>query len=284
MKADRNAPDENATASPPSDAVPSTSRRRRRRRRRRPSPSPSRRRLLLLASAAAALALITIGALVFTGTLWPTRTAALRYPVQGVDVSAYQGTIDWDVLAAEDIDFAWIKATEGSGYQDPRFADNWAGAHATDLLVGAYHFLSVDSPGADQAANVVDTVPRNRGDLPVVIDVECYAEYCAAPPDAAAVREVLDPLLEAVEQHYGRPAVLYATRDWYERYLSDGYAENPIWFRSVATSPTLVDGRDWTFWQWSARERLDGYDGDEQLIDMNAFDGGRADLDELLLP
>jgi len=242
------------------------------------------RRWGVAAASSGVVALVVIAALVATGTLWPTRTAALRYPVQGVDVSAYQGTVDWGVLAEQGIDFAWIKATEGSTYQDPRFADNWAGAHDTDLLVGAYHFLSIDSPGADQAANVVATVSRQRGDLPVVVDVECYAGYCDAPPSAEAVRTVLDPLLAAVEQHYGRPAVLYATRDWYERYLAGGYPDNPIWFRSVATSPRLVDDRDWTFWQWSARERLDGYEGDEEFIDMNAFRGSRDELEALLLP
>jgi lysozyme len=243
-----------------------------------------RRRRLVLSAAVVALALLVMAALLVSGTLWPTRTAALRYPVQGVDVSAYQGTIDWDVLAEQDIDFAWIKATEGSSYQDPRFADNWAGAHDTDLLVGAYHFLSIDSPGTDQAVNVTATVSRHQGDLPVVVDVECYAEYCDAPPPAARVREVLDPLLLAIEQHYGRPAVLYATRDWYERYLAGGYPDNPVWFRSVTTSPHLTDDRDWKFWQWSAREQLDGYRGDEEFIDMNAFRGDREELESLLLP
>jgi len=243
-----------------------------------------RRRRLVIAGAVAALAVLVIAALLFTGTLWPTRTVALRYPVQGVDVSAYQGTINWDALTSQDIEFAWIKATEGSSYQDPRFASNWAEAHDTDLLVGAYHFLSVDSPGTDQAANVIATVSRNRGDLPVVVDVECYAEYCDAPPPAATVKETLDPLLLAIEQHYGRPAVLYATRDWYERYLAGSYPDNPIWFRSVATSPHLADDRDWTFWQWSAREQLDGYDGDEKFIDMNALRGNREELESLLLP
>ena len=78
--------------------------------------------------------------------------------------------------------------------------------------------------------------------------------------------------------------MLYATRDWYERYLAGSYPTNPIWFRSVATSPHLADDRDWTFWQWSVREKLDGYDGDEEFNDMNAFRGDRAELDSLLLP
>lgn len=230
------------------------------------------------------VAAAAVAALLVSGIVWPTRVAALRYPVQGVDVSAYQGAIDWPVLARQDIDFAYVKATEGAGTQDSRFAANWSAAHETDLLVGAYHFLSIDSSGGAQAANVFATVDRRSGDLPLVVDVECYAAYCDAPPSRAEVRAVLDPLLAAVERHYGRPAVLYATRDWYERYLADAYPDNPIWFRSVLTAPHIDDGRDWTFWQWSARERLDGYDGDEAFIDRNAFSGSRADLDAMRLP
>ena len=108
--------------------------------------------------------------LVWNGVLWPNRLAADSYAVRGVDVSAYQGEIDWPVLAAEDLDFAFIKATEGSAHEDERFAANWEGARATDLLVGAYHFLSFESPGADQAAHMIDVVPAESGTLPPVVD------------------------------------------------------------------------------------------------------------------
>lgn len=63
--------------------------------------------------------------LVGTGVVWPGRVFASGHPVRGVDVSSYQGEIDWSVLAAQDLTFAWIKATEGSSSTDPRFATNW---------------------------------------------------------------------------------------------------------------------------------------------------------------
>lgn len=216
--------------------------------------------------------------LVATGVLWPNRFFAAGYSVRGVDVSVYQGDIDWDTLADQDIDFAFIKATEGSGSQDSRFAENWQAARQTDLLVGAYHFLSFDSSGSTQADNIIATVPNETGALPVVVDVECYADYCATMPTKQQVRDILDPLLADLEAHYGAPPIIYATSDYYDSYLRDGYGENPIWIRSVFTPPTLPDGRAWDLWQYSNREKLPGYEGDEDYIDLNVF---RGTLDEL---
>jgi hypothetical protein len=65
------------------------------------------------------------------------------YPVRGVDVSSYQGIIDWNALAGQNIGFAFIKATEGNRYRDDCFSENWEQARQTDLLVGAYHFFSL---------------------------------------------------------------------------------------------------------------------------------------------
>ena len=78
----------------------------------------------------------------------------------GVDVSAFQGKIDWHILAGESISFAFIKATEGSGYVDDNFEDNWRKASQTDLKIGAYHFFSYDSSGLTQAENFIQTVPK----------------------------------------------------------------------------------------------------------------------------
>ena len=76
---------------------------------------------------------------------------AETYPVQGIDVSTYQGTIDWPVLASNDLTFAFIKATEGSSLQDEKFKYNWENAGKTHLKVGAYHFFSYETSGATQA-------------------------------------------------------------------------------------------------------------------------------------
>lgn len=240
-------------------------------------------RKILWATAAAVAVVAVVGVLVANGVVWPNRVLAARYEVRGVDVAHYQGEIDWDVLAAQDLDFAWIKATEGSAHTDPRFAANWAAAARTDLLVGAYHFMSFESPGADQAAHLAAEVPATPGTLPPVIDLEFYGEYFDDHPTAEEVHPILDPLVAGIEEHYGTYPVVYATEEAYDLYLAGRYPDLPIWIRSVAWAPRLSDGRNWTVWQYSNRDRLRGYDGVEPYIDMNVFAGTREELEALTL-
>ncbi|MBY0688689.1 lysozyme [Microbacterium marinilacus] len=218
------------------------------------------------------LELGVLAALVFSGAIWPGRVFASGYDVRGVDVSSYQGEIDWPELEAQGLDFAYIKSTEGSSFVDTRFEANWSGALDTELLVGAYHFMSFETPGERQAEHVIETVPDDST-MPVAVDVEFYGDYFEHPPSRAEVDAILVPLLERLESHYGVPAVIYATPEAYDRYIVGAYADNPIWIRSVVLPPRLADGRDWTIWQYSHRDRLEGYDGDEDFIDMNVVTG-----------
>jgi lysozyme len=159
----------------------------------------STRRKAVWTTAAGVAVLAVLGVLVANGVVWPNRIAAARYDVRGVDVAHYQGEIDWDVLAAQDLDFAWIKATEGASHTDPRFAANWAAATRTDLLVGAYHFMSFESPGADQAAQLAAEVPATPGTLPPVIDLEFYGAFYEDHPSPETVRAIFDPLVAGIE-------------------------------------------------------------------------------------
>ncbi|MFI2361579.1 GH25 family lysozyme [Promicromonospora sp. NPDC019610] len=251
-----------------------------------PAPRPSRSALRtgLWTTAAGVAVVAVLGALVATGTVWPNRIPAAAYEVRGVDVSHYQGEIAWDVLATQDLDFAWIKATEGASHTDPRFAENWAAATGTDLLVGAYHFMSFESPGAEQAAHLASEVPATPGTLPPVIDLEFYGPYFDDPPTPDEVCAILDPLVAGIEEHYGVPPIVYATEEAYDRYVAGRYPDLPVWIRSVAWPPRLSDGRDWTVWQYSNRDRLAGYDGAEPYIDLNVFAGTREELAHLTLP
>lgn len=124
-------------------------------------------RLFLALLFLAAAALVTLGLLRWRGLiLLPDEADPDEWEVFGVDVSSYQGEVDWPVLAEQGVDFAFIKATEGSLLQDRRFAANWAGAAAAGVRAGAYHFLSYDSPGETQADNFIAAVPVTEGALP----------------------------------------------------------------------------------------------------------------------
>ncbi len=222
--------------------------------------------LLILSAALYAL-------LVYHGIILLNNPSRLKYPVRGVDVSRYQGEIDWQTLAGEGISFAFIKATEGSSYTDPCFAENFAEARTTSLAVGAYHFFSFDSPGITQAENFIRTVSPFAGMLPPVIDIEFYGTYDREPMPRETVNTQLTILLEKLEAYYGVRPILYVTEETYATYLAGGFAQYDIWIRNVLTKPSLSDGRLWTFWQFTNRGTLDGYRGEEKFIDMNVFAG-----------
>lgn len=238
-------------------------------------------RTWLRVSVSLLIVVAVLAVLGFHGIVWPNRAFAAGYGVRGIDVSHHQGEIDWDVLAGQSLDFAWIKATEGSSHVDPRFAENWALARETGLLVGAYHFMSFESSGTTQAEHLARQVPATPGTLPPVIDLEHYG--LAEPPDPEQVRRIFEDLVAGIEAHHGVTPVVYVTEDAYDRYLAGRYPGLRVWIRSIFVPPRLPDGRDWTFWQYSNRDRLDGYEGREPYIDMNVFAGSRGDLESMLL-
>lgn len=244
--------------------------------------SPKFKKWIVATSVLLAVVLAGIGSLYYLGILqfnYPDRN---DYPLRGVDVSVYQGEIDWPLLVSQDVSFAFIKATEGSSLVDRNFANNWQGAVDAGLPVGAYHFFSYDSPGDTQADLFIQTVPVREGTLPPVVDLEFYADKEKNPPPREHVAPELDRLLARMEETYGQKPIIYATMKSYDLYLRGAYAEYPIWIREVVNSPRLSDGRDWTFWQYSNRGRLDGYSGEEPYIDLNVFFGSREDLERLL--
>lgn len=226
------------------------------------------------------LSAILVAGLFYNGILRFNSSASRKYEVHGVDVSHYQGEIDWQVLAGEGIEFAFLKATEGSSYVDATFAKNLAGAMETDLRVGAYHFFSFSSAGATQAENFIETVPADADLLPPVVDLEFYGSYLQNPPDREKVQAELNDLLAALEEAYGKKPILYVTEQSYDAYIAGAYTDYDIWFRNVITRPKLSDGRAWTFWQYSNRGRLKGYKGEEEYIDLNVFSGTREEFEQ----
>lgn len=199
-----------------------------------------------------------------------------KYPVRGVDVSHYQGEIDFETLAAQDMQFAFIKATEGSSYVDECLEQNLQGVQLSSMRAGFYHFFSFDSPGSLQAENFIRNVPALNGMLPPVIDVEFYGDYFRNPPTSARVEPELRAMVEALERAYGMKPVIYCTLSAYNRYIKGAFADCDLWIRSVYWKPDV----EWTFWQYTDKAKLEGYDGEEACIDLNVFDGTMEEFAE----
>lgn len=238
------------------------------------------KKLIIAVSAVSAMCTAVVY-MVYAGYLIPNKLLIGKRAVIGCDVSHYQGKIDWDTLYQQNVKFAFIKATEGSGYVDNRFQENWRTVYTSKVKGGAYHFFSFDSPGESQARLFIKTVGKRTGMLPPVVDVEFYGNNYEERPDAASVRAELDTFLSIIETEYKTKPIIYTTRASYKYFLKGHYKDYPLWFRNVLTPPLI--GRDWLFWQYTNREELEGYSGAEKYIDLNVFHGNEAALENLLL-
>ncbi len=202
---------------------------------------------------------------------WPARSPA-AYPVHGVDVSRWQGDIDWPSLRANGVNFAFIKATEGGDLLDPRFSEYWSGAARAGIARGAYHFYYFCRPAAEQARWFMNHVPRAAGALPPVLDLEWnhLSPTCTFRPPPEEVRSEARIWLDMVARHYGQRPIIYTTPDFWSRNDIGALGEE-VWLRSVAGHPSQVyPGARWTFWQYSGTGRIAGVRGD---IDLNVFAG-----------
>lgn len=201
-----------------------------------------------------------------------------KYEVTGVDVSHYQGDIDWDKMADSGIDFAYIKATEGSSHIDETFYQNWRDAARTDLYIGAYHFFSFESPGEAQAQHYISTVESLDGKLIPAVDVEYYGDTRKRKQelDRAAIIKELDALLHALEKEYHCKPIIYTTYPAYHDFIKGSFDEYDLWIRNVYYTPDIDMKENWLYWQYTDRAELDAYTGTERYIDMNVFAGTRA--------
>lgn len=227
-------------------------------------------KIIIISVVAVILGLCTFAALFYFGVLHINNPSKKRYPVVGVDVSAYQGEIDWEVLSKQKIDFAYIKATEGSSHVDACFSYNWENASGTNLRIGAYHFFSFESSGENQAKLFCSTVYAVHGMLPPVIDVEFYGRFHSADDiDAEAVKRELRSMVDILTEHYGVKPVIYVSSATYDTIVKDDFTDCGIWYRSVYSK--IPSSIKWTIWQYSNRHVLKGYNGSERYIDMNVI-------------
>jgi lysozyme len=200
------------------------------------------------------------------------RVTPKDYAVHGVDVSRWQGEIDWVKLRTQGANFAYIKATDGGDHLDPMFKTNWRRAKEAGLKRGAYHFFYWCRVASEQAEWFIRNVPRDPDALPPVIDVEWNGDSsCKRRPSRERVLEKMQVFMDMLEKHYGKRPVIYTAPDFYKDNLQGAFQNYPFWLRAVAQHPSKVyPGRKWLFWQYSGSGLSHGVDG---KIDLNVFNG-----------
>ncbi|SER13511.1 GH25 family lysozyme [Butyrivibrio fibrisolvens] len=192
---------------------------------------------------------------------------ASYYELQGVDVSHFQGDIDWEVLKDQGISFAYIKATEGSGHVDTRLDANYQGARESGILYGFYHFLSLESAPETQMENFMAAVGEYEMDLVPAIDVEWYGNMRDNPPDKENVLDTLTKMVSLMEDEFGQKPVIYTTQSFYNKYLKGADLGAYMWIRNVYFYPV----QDFVIWQYTDRAVMDGYTGQEKYIDRDVI-------------
>ncbi|MEW6631300.1 MAG: GH25 family lysozyme [Pseudomonadota bacterium] len=200
------------------------------------------------------------------------RASPRHLAVHGVDVSRWQGDINWDKLRAQGANFAYIKATDGGDHLDPMFMKNWRNADAAGLKRGAYHFFYWCRVASEQADWFIRNVPKVDGALPPVIDVEWNGDSsCKRRPSRETVLEKMQVFMDKLERHYGQRPIIYTSPDFYRDNLRGAFPDYPFWLRAVAAHPSKVyPGRKWVFWQYSGSGLSHGVTG---RIDLNVFHG-----------
>ncbi|MBK6964975.1 MAG: glycoside hydrolase family 25 protein [Bacteroidales bacterium] len=200
-----------------------------------------------------------------------------EFPIQGIDISHHQGTIDWTRLKQQNISFVFAKATEGGDYRDPDFLDNRTNAQKCGFAFGAYHFYRLCKTGIEQADNFISFVPKSDRSLPPVVDLE-FGGNCKTAKSKEQIITEIQQFIDKLEAHYGQIPIIYTTKDFYSQYLQNHFLNNPIWIRGIYGKPELVDKREWLFWQYANRGRLNGI---ENYVDLNVFNGDKEKFEKL---
>jgi lysozyme len=204
-----------------------------------------------------------------------------KYSIHGIDVSSYQGKIDWKMVKSmkEDdvqISFAIIKASEGIASIDPYFQRNWREAAKAGIVCGAYHYFRPQKSGDWQAKFFLQTVNFEPGDLPPVVDIE---QLNGVPPEK--MRKELSDFLIYVEKKTKVKPIIYSGLTFYNDYLKGYYDEYPLWIAHYHKAELRINASaNWLMWQHSDRARITGIN---HVVDFDAFKGDSLAFQHMLI-
>lgn len=192
----------------------------------------------------------------------------------GVDVSHYQGEVDWSTLLAGGVSFAFAKASDGINYTDPMWQTNQQNAESAGVPLGGYHFYEPNDEPDLQAQNFLKALGDNSGRLPPVVDLE---KSPASGQEAPYLQDV-QTFLAAIEDATGCTPMIYASPYFYTKYLGDDVSRYPLWLAEYSATARPPNGRDWLFWQYSQNGTAAGISG---AVDLDWFSGDSSALASL---
>lgn len=217
---------------------------------------------------ACAVVAVCVGWWVYNRYFYERANPSLEeYPVRGIDISAHNGDIDFKLLAGAGVDFAYIKATEGTDFIDRNYLRNALGLARAGIPAGAYHFFRFDTDGEMQAWNFLRALRGRDFRLAPAIDLEEWSN-----PEGYTTRQILKELkaMLAILRAEGITPVIYTNKDGYNRFVKDNLEDYPLWICSFS-DPPLPASAHWQIWQFSHRGTLPGIRGYVDLNTINRY-------------
>ena len=197
----------------------------------------------------------------------------------GISVSKHQGIINWKAVHEnnQDIEFVYIKATDGADFADPRYQDNIRAARNSGVKVGSYHFLSTKSPIEAQFQNFINTVNVEDQDIIPVIDCESRGNWTSEQ-----LRDSLEFFAKKVEQHFGCKPMIYTSEKYFTTNLGSRFKDYPLWIAKYLETEPQMD-YEWTLWNFTDQCPIPGIEGNRGFVEASVFNKQKTLKDILLL-
>ncbi|WP_233576353.1 GH25 family lysozyme [Saccharopolyspora rhizosphaerae] len=208
-------------------------------------------------------------------------------PVEGIDVSNHNGKIDWGKVAADGKKFTFVLATDGTGFTNPRYNEQYHGAKDAGLIAGAYHFARPSSSSAEEQAERFLATADYQADgktLPPVLDLEvapkaggCYGM------SVEQMQQWTTTFNTKVKERTGKDAIIYANPSFWKECMggTDAFDDHALWLASYGVESPSVPGGfgDWDFWQYTSKGEVPGISTN---TDLNQYKEGLARLERLV--
>ncbi|UYH54896.1 glycoside hydrolase family 25 protein [Qipengyuania sp. SS22] len=169
------------------------------------------------------------------------------WPDQGALVGAGDGAVDFDTLAGLGAQFVYLEASDGAARKDAGFGPNFARARNAGLQVGAAHRFDPCAVADGQSGNFVTMVPRDADLLPPAILLETTADDCPTRISDAAVQSELTTLVNQIEAHAGKPAILAPVEEFEAAYAPSRRFDRQLWLTRSWFEPEYAT-RPWLMW------------------------------------
>ena len=201
-----------------------------------------------------------------------TKTIKSNGLYDGIDVSKHQGKIDWPTVAQDpNIQFVYIKATEGASLVDKRYERNIKEARKAGMTVGSYHFFTTRRSASQQFENFRKHVRKDWQDLIPMVDVE---ESGCRGANRQQLQQSLSEFMELMRNEYGKYPLLYSQYRFYNEKLAPEFNKYFIFMARYSQSePTLKGKGKYNIWQYSEQGHVEGI---KENVDLDRFANGTS--------